>query len=47
VISKGTGDAGQKWYVTNTSDGYVTLKNGYGYMLDLYYGRNEESLSSW
>lgn len=42
VISKGTGDAGQKWYVTNTSDGYVTLKNGYGYMLDLYYGRNED-----
>lgn len=41
-IGTGTGVQGQKWYVTNTSDGYVTLKNGHGYMLDVYYGKNED-----
>ncbi|MBE5875421.1 MAG: 1,4-beta-xylanase [Lachnospiraceae bacterium] len=39
-ISKGTGVSGQKWYVTNTGDGYVTLKNGTGYMLDIAYGED-------
>lgn len=41
-IGTGTGVKGQKWYVTNLADGYVTLKNGQGYMLDVYYGRNED-----
>ena len=37
-----TGVRGQKWYVTNTSDGYFTLKNGNGYMLDVQYGANND-----
>ncbi len=41
-IGTGTGVKGQKWYVTNTSDGYVTLKNGQGYMLDVQYGTDED-----
>lgn len=40
-IGTGTGVAGQKWYVTNLGDGYITLKNGHGYMLDVQYGTNE------
>ena len=42
VIGIGTGVRGQKWYVTNTSDGYFTLKNGNGYMLDVQYGANND-----
>lgn len=41
-IGTGSGVKGQKWYVTNTGDGYVTLKNGQGYMLDVTYGSNED-----
>ena len=42
-ISTGTGQAGQKWYVTNTSDGYVTLTSGLGnYMLDIANGADED-----
>lgn len=42
-IGTGNGSAGQKWYVTNTSDGYVTLKSGLGdYNLDLYNGSNSD-----
>ena len=41
-IGTGSGVKGQKWYLTNTSDGYVTLKNGQGYMLDIQYGTNED-----
>lgn len=41
-IGTGTGVWGQKWYVTNTSDGYFTLKNGNGYMLDVQYGANND-----
>ena len=40
-IAQGTGAASQKWYLTNKSEGYVTLKNGLGYMLDVSYGENE------
>lgn len=40
-ISSGTGAAGQRWYLTNLADGYITLKNSLGYMLDVYGGRNE------
>lgn len=35
-IGTGTGVDGQKWYLTNASDGSFTLKNGLGYMLDVY-----------
>lgn len=41
-IGTGSGVKGQKWYVTNSNDGYVTLKNGQGYMLDVQYGKNED-----
>ena len=41
-IGTGSGAAGQKWYVTNLGDGYITLKNGHGYMLDVQYGTNED-----
>lgn len=41
-IGTGTGVKGQKWYLTNTGDGYVTLKNGQGYMLDIQYGENKD-----
>lgn len=38
----GSGVSGQKWYVTNVGNGYVTLKNGTGYMLDVPNGINED-----
>ena len=41
-IGTGTGVRGQKWYVTTTSDGYFTSKNGNGYMLDVQYGANND-----
>lgn len=41
-IGTGAGVAGQKWYVTNLGDGYITLKNGFGYMLDVQYGTNND-----
>lgn len=44
-IGTGTGAAGQKWYVTNLGDGYITLKNGYGYMLDVQYGVNDDGIN--
>ncbi len=35
-IGTGTGVAGQKWYLTNTSDGYITLTSALGdFMLDV------------
>ncbi|SDI11620.1 arabinoxylan arabinofuranohydrolase [Pseudobutyrivibrio sp. 49] len=40
-ISTGTGADGQKWYVTNTSDGYITLTSGLGsFMLDVANAEN-------
>ncbi len=41
----GTGVSGQKWYLTNTSDGYFTLKNGTGYMLDVPNGENNDGVN--
>lgn len=38
----GTGAAGQKWYLENKGAGYVTLKNGTSYMLDVTNGVNED-----
>lgn len=41
-ISTGTGVAGQKWYLTNVGEGYFTLKNALGYMLDVANGTNTD-----
>ena len=41
-IGTGTGVNGQKWYLTNTGDGYVTLKNRQGFMLDVAYGSKDD-----
>ncbi len=42
-ISTGTGVDGQKWYVTNTSDGYITLTSKLGsFMLDVANGADED-----
>ena len=38
----GTGVSGQRWYLTNTGNGYFTLQNGTGYMLDIPYGENKD-----
>ncbi len=43
VISTGTGVDGQKWYVTNKGDGYITLTSKLGdIMLDVANGENED-----
>ncbi|CBK74914.1 Enterochelin esterase and related enzymes [Butyrivibrio fibrisolvens 16/4] len=43
-ISSGTGTEGQKWYVTNTNDGYINLTSGLGnYMLDVANGEDVDS----
>ncbi|ADL33750.1 endo-1,4-beta-xylanase Xyn10C [Butyrivibrio proteoclasticus B316] len=43
VISSGTGVDGQKWYVTNRSDGYVTLTSKLGnIMMDVANGENTD-----
>ena len=42
-IGTGTGKESQKWYLKNVGNGYVTLKNGTGYMLDVNYGKNENN----
>lgn len=40
-ISSGTGVAGQKWYVTNNSDGTMTLKSALGdFMIDIANGED-------
>ena len=42
-ISKGTGVKGQKWYVSNKGNGYITLKSGLGdFMLDVANGTDED-----
>ena len=40
-IGTGTGNAGQKWYLTNKGDSVITLKNGLGCMLDVTGGKNQ------
>ncbi|WP_050008100.1 endo-1,4-beta-xylanase [Butyrivibrio sp. WCE2006] len=43
LISTGTGVDGQKWYVTNTDDGYITLTSKLGnVMLDVANGEDED-----
>lgn len=44
-IGTGTGMKGQKWYLSNQGDGYFTLKNGNGYMLDIQYGAKEDGVN--
>ena len=40
----GTGLKGQKWYVKNLGNGYVTIKNGLGnYNLDVYGGKTADN----
>ena len=41
-IGTGAGSLGQRWYLTNSGNGYVTLKNGHGYMLDVRYGSSDD-----
>lgn len=41
-IGTGNGSAAQKWYVTNAGNGYVTIKNGLGAMLDVQYGETKD-----
>lgn len=42
-IRTGSGLAGQKWYLKNTSDGYFTLKSALGeFMMDIANGKNED-----
>jgi len=41
-IGTGSGVQGQKWYLSNHEDGYFTLENGNGYMLDIQYGSEED-----
>jgi len=42
-IGTGTGVAGQKWYLENTADGYITLKSGLGnFMLDVANGEDTD-----
>ncbi|CBK75021.1 Beta-1,4-xylanase [Butyrivibrio fibrisolvens 16/4] len=42
-ISKGTGVDGQKWYVQNLGNGYISLKSGLGdFMLDVANGKDED-----
>ena len=40
-IGTSSGATGQKWQLVNKGEGYVTLKNGNGYMLDVAYGKDE------
>lgn len=42
-LGAGSGAAGQKWYLSNTSDGYITLKSSLGdFMLDIGNGVDED-----
>nr|WP_242838522.1 RICIN domain-containing protein [Clostridium bornimense] len=41
-LGKGSGAKGQKWYLKNVGNGYVTLKSGLGnYMVDVANGENK------
>ncbi len=41
-INTGSGANGQKWYVKNSDNGYVTIKSATGYMLDVVNGQNTD-----
>lgn len=42
-LGSGTGVLGQRWYLTNSGNGYITLKSGLGeFMLDVTGGRNTD-----
>ena len=43
-ISSGSGVDGQKWYITNTNDGYINLTSGLGnFMLDVANGEDVDA----
>ena len=45
-ISTGTGVDGQKWYVENLGNGYISLKSGLGnYMLDVAEGKGDDGVN--
>ncbi|MBP3262968.1 endo-1,4-beta-xylanase [Pseudobutyrivibrio sp.] len=45
-ISTGTGVDGQKWYVQNLGNGYISLKSGLGdYMLDVAEGKGDDGIN--
>ena len=45
-ISTGTGVDGQKWYVENLGNGYISLKSGLGnYMLDVAEGKGDDGIN--
>ncbi|NME83587.1 RICIN domain-containing protein [Clostridium sp. SM-530-WT-3G] len=42
-IGTGTGVQGQKWYVKNLGNGYITLQSGLGnFMIDIANGQNSD-----
>lgn len=46
IISTGTGVDGQKWYVENLGNGYISLKSGLGnYMLDVAEGKGDDGIN--
>ncbi|SFI36424.1 endo-1,4-beta-xylanase [Pseudobutyrivibrio sp. OR37] len=46
IISTGTGVDGQKWYVENLGNGYISLKSGLGnYMLDVAEGKGDDGVN--
>ena len=45
-ISTGTGVDGQKWYVENLGNGYISLKSGLGnFMLDVAEGKGDDGIN--
>ena len=46
-LGTGSGVDGQKWYLTNTSDGYITLKSALGdFMIDIANGADEDGANA-
>ena len=46
-LSTGIGVAGQKWYLKNVGNGYVTLKSGLGdFMIDIANAKNEDGANA-
>ena len=46
-LSTGTGVAGQKWYLKNVGNGYVTLKSALGdFMVDIANAKNEDGANA-
>ena len=46
-LRTGSGVDGQKWYLKNLNDGYVTLKSALGdFMIDIAYGKDEDGANA-